>query len=142
MSGYDDILSLPHHQSETRPHMPMANRAAQFSPFSALSGYEDAIGEVSRRTEAKIELSESEKDALDRKLSLLTERLRSGERPVLRIRAFVPDAKKDGGAYRDMTCAVRGVELTERRLLLDGGRSVALDDILCLEGELFRALDG
>ena len=72
---YKDIINLPHHVSSKRPQMPMLDRAAQFSPFAALTGYDDAIHETGRLTDEKIDLSEEEKEALDRKQQILMERL-------------------------------------------------------------------
>ena len=94
---YKDIINLPHHVSSKRPQMPMLDRAAQFSPFPALTGYDDAIHETGRLTDEKIDLSEEEKEALDRKQQILMERL--GDHPALTVTYFVPDAKKSGGAY-------------------------------------------
>ena len=78
---YKDIINLPHHVSSKRPQMPMLDRAAQFSPFAALTGYDDAIHETGRLTDEKIDLSEEEKEALDRKQQILMERL--GDHPAL-----------------------------------------------------------
>ena len=94
---YSDILHLPHPVSEKHPRMPMQDRAAQFSPFAALTGYEEAIYETGRLTEEKTELGEEEKAILDRKQRLLLEKL--DEFPALTVTYFVPDEKKSGGAY-------------------------------------------
>ena len=93
---YDDIINLPHHVSKTRPQMSMVDRAAQFSPFAALTGYDAAIKETGRLTDEKVNLSEEEKEALDRKQQILMEWL--GDHPALTITFFVPDEKKSGGA--------------------------------------------
>ena len=92
---YGDIIHLPHPVSEKHPRMPMQDRAAQFSPFAALTGYEEAIYETGRLTEEKTELGEEEKAILDRKQQLLLEKL--DERPTLTVTYFVPDEKKSGG---------------------------------------------
>ena len=89
---YDDIINLPHHVSKTRPQMSMVDRAAQFSPFAALTGYDAAIKETGRLTDEKVNLSEEEKEALDRKQQILMEWL--GDHPALTITFFVPDEKK------------------------------------------------
>lgn len=95
--NYEDIINLPHHVSSKRPQMPMLDRAAQFSPFAALTGYDDAIHETARLTNNKVDLSEEEKETLDRKQQILSEKL--SNHPALTITYFVPDAKKSGGAY-------------------------------------------
>lgn len=94
---YEDILYLPHHVSSTHRRMTMAERAAQFSPFAALVGYEGAVKETSRVTSTKMDLSEDEKAVLDRKQQLILAMLERGERPSLTITYFRPDKKKDGG---------------------------------------------
>ena len=120
--NYEDMLYLPHHQSETRPHMSMLNRAAQFSPFAALVGYDDAVAEAARLTDEKRELSESEADALDDALSRLMERLEktrpNGKKPSASIFYFAPDGYKTGGAYKNVHAVVKRVDLAERLLLL------------------------
>ena len=96
MEKYEDIIHLPHHVSSKRPQMPMIDRAAQFSPFAALTGYDDAISETGRLTDEKIDISEEEKEVLDRKQQFLLEKL--DKRPALTVIYIVPDAKKSGGA--------------------------------------------
>ena len=83
MGKYDDIIHLPHHVSSTRPHMPMLDRAAQFMPFRALTGYEDAVQETARLTDEKIELTEDEKAILDMRLQKLADEISSQQRSYL-----------------------------------------------------------
>lgn len=98
MAGkYDDMLHLPHHQSERRPHMSVYDRAAQFSPFAALTGHEAAIREAERLTEEFREPDENQKMILDGKLQILQENAEG--RPEVEILYFVPDLYKEGGAY-------------------------------------------
>ena len=94
---YDDIRMLVHHRSRVHPPMSLWDRAAQFSPFAALTGYDDAIHETGRLTDEKIDLSEEEKEALDRKQQILMEKL--GDHLALTVTYFVPDARKCGGVY-------------------------------------------
>lgn len=112
---YDDMLDLPHHQSSTRPHMSMASRAAQFSPFVALTGYDDEVRETARLTDEKIELSDNEKERLDQKLRFLSDHL--DERPTVSITYFVPDAKKAGGAYTTDTGVVKRIDAVEQKVI-------------------------
>ena len=106
MNGkYDDIIHLPHHTSSRHPRMSMADRAAQFSPFAALSGHEDAIRETARLTTERAELSESRKEELNEQLVWLREHPDARERVT--VTYFRPDAKKAGGAYVTVTGAVR-----------------------------------
>ena len=96
---YDDIINLPHHVSKTRPQMSMLDRAAQFSPFAALTGYDAAIKETGRLTDEKVNLSEEEKEALDRKQQILLEKL--ADHPAITVIFFVPDEKKIGRSVCD-----------------------------------------
>lgn len=94
---YDDMLHLPHPTSQKHPRMPISDRAAQFSPFAALTGHEAAVKETARLTDQKIELDESKKAILDAKLQMIVEQIKS--QPIVTITYFVPDEKKAGGAY-------------------------------------------
>ena len=139
MSGkYDDIIELPHPTSQNHPRMSLHDRAAQFSPFAALTGYDDAIHETGRLTDEKIDLSEEEKEALDRKQQILMERL--GDHPALTVTYFVPDAKKSGGAYVTKNGNLKKIDGFERWMMLTDGTKIPLDDVADIESELFRDL--
>ena len=132
MSGrYDDIIHLSHPTSAKHPRMPMADRAAQFSPFSALSGHSAAIAETARLTDRRVELEEDDRAELDRRLGLLLEHIR--ERPEVTVIWFQPDERKEGGMYRTTTgCLKRHREL-ERTLVLEDGTEIPMGDIVGLE---------
>ena len=134
---YDDIINLPHHVSATRPQMSMINRAAQFSPFAALTGYDAAIRETGRLTDSRIELSEDSRADLDRKQQLLSDRL--AEHPEVSVTYFVPDGKKAGGAYVTVTGNVKKLDDFQRLMVLTDGTVVPVDEILALESDLFRS---
>ena len=133
--NYNDIINLPHHVSSKRPQMPMIDRAAQFSPFAALTGYDDAISETGRLTDEKIDLSEEEKEVLDRKQQFLLEKI--DERPALTVIYFVPDAKKSGGAYVTKSGNLKKIDAIERWMQLTDGTKIPLDDVADIESELF-----
>ena len=135
---YDDIINLPHHVSATRPRMSMIDRAAQFSPFAALTGYDASIKETDRLTDERIELSEESRAVLDRKQQLLLDNL--ADRPVISVTYFVPDERKSGGAYITVAGRVKKVDDYQRLLLLTDGTKIPLDEILDMESELFRSL--
>lgn len=135
-TNYENIINLPHHVSAKRPQMSMLDRAAQFSPFAALTGYDDAIHETGRLTDKKIDLSEEEKEALDRKQQILMERL--GDHPALTVTYFVPDAKKSGGAYLTKIGNLKRIDEYERWMMLTDGTKIPLDDVADIESELFR----
>ena len=133
---YKDIINLPHHVSSKRPQMPMLDRAAQFSPFASLTGYDDAIHETGRLTDEKIDLSEEDKKTLDRKQQILSEKL--SDHPALTITYFVPDAKKSGGAYVTKDGNLKKIDEFERWMMLTDGTKIPLDDVSDIESELFR----
>jgi len=132
---YDVIIDLPHHVSATRPRMSMIDRAAQFSPFQALTGYGAAIQETGRLTDQRIELTEDSRAVLDRKQQLLLDNL--ADRPEVSVTYFVPDERKSGGAYVTVTGQVKKVDEFERLLILTEGTKIPLDDIPDIESELF-----
>lgn len=133
---YKDIINLPHHVSSKRPQMPMLDRAAQFSPFASLTGYDDAIHETGRLTDEKIDLSDEDKKTLDRKQQILSEKL--SDHPALTITYFVPDAKKSGGAYVTKDGNLKKIDEFERWMMLTDGTKIPLDDVSDIESELFR----
>ena len=133
---YNDIMNLPHHVSTKRPQMSMLDRAAQFSPFAALTGYDDAIHETARLTDEKIDLSEEEKEALDRKQQILLEKL--SERPALAVTYFVPDNKKSGGAYVTKCGNLKKMDRIERMMILIDGTKIPLDDVYDIESETLK----
>lgn len=137
MNNYDDIINLPHHVSSTRPQMSMIDRAAQFSPFAALTGYDAAIKETGRLTDEKIELDEDTKAALDMKQAYLLEII--DDQPEITVTYFLPDTKKSGGAYVTVTGNLKRFDDYERLLTLTNGKKIPMDDITDIECDLFRA---
>ena len=138
MGKYDDIINLPHHVSATRPQMSMLERAAQFSPFAALTGYDAAIKETGRLTDEKIELDEETLNILNMKFQLLVDSL--DDEPEVTFTYFKPDERKSGGAYVDVTGAVKKVDDFERLIVMQNGTKMPMDDILNIEGEIFASL--
>lgn len=136
MENYDDIIDLPHHVSETHPPMSRADRAAQFSPFAALTGYDAAVRETARVTERRIELDEGVKAELNARLNCILEHL--PEHPQVSITYFVPDEKKSGGAYRTVTGAVRKLDSFAKTLTLVDGTVVSMEEMVHVEGNLFE----
>ena len=128
MGAYDDIIHLPHPTSPRHPRMPMVDRAAQFSPFQALTGYREAIQETARLTGEKVELTEEEKAVLDEKLRLLAD---TGNEAAFTY--FQPDGKKSGGSYVTALGAIKKLDPLEGRLVLADGTAIPIDDILEIE---------
>lgn len=138
MSGYEDMLRMPHPVSARHPQMPIRNRAAQFAPFAALTGFDGAIAETARLTEEKPELDESARAELDECLRVLNEHL--AERPEAALTCFVPDARKSGGAYVTVTGCVKKIDALTQTVLLADGTTVRMDDICSIKIELVREI--
>lgn len=137
MSGkYDDIINMRHHVSTRHRPMSQSDRTAQFSPFSALTGYEAALSESARVTDERIELDEQEQQRLDEKLNRL--RGCAKERPMVCITHFVPDERKQGGAYVTEQVCVRRVDAYAHAVCITGGSSIAFGDIIGIEGDIFQ----
>lgn len=134
--NYEDIIHLPHPVSATHPQMSLENRAAQFSPFAALTGHREAIEETARLTEKWLEPEEDKKEMLDRRLQKIRESLDSKPKAIFTY--FKPDEKKNGGAYLSVTGRVVKINEYERRLLLEDGTDLSIDNLYSIEGELFR----
>lgn len=129
--NYNDIINLPHHVSATRPQMSMMDRAAQFSPFAALVGYDAAIKETARLTDQKIELDDYEKEEINDKIQLIAERL--GEDFEVGITYFHPDSRKAGGAYVDAIGIVKKIDEYERLIIFQDGKKIQIDDVLNID---------
>lgn len=128
---YADIINLPHHISSSRPQMSITDRAAQFSPFAALTGYDAAIEETGRITDSFIELDESRKAVLNEKLQLILENIK--EQPEVTITYFKPDDKKAGGAYVDVTGHIKKLDDYEQCILMENGEKVYIKYIYEIE---------
>lgn len=126
MTDYDDIIHLPHHVSQNHPQMPLRERAAQFAPFAALTGYEAAVGETARQTTERRELDAQEAAELNRRLASLIARL--PERPEVTIEYFVPDDRKAGGAYVTVTGRMRHISVAKMTLVMDG-TEIPMEDV-------------
>lgn len=134
MTGpYDDIIDLPHHVSVSHPQMPCSERAAQFSPFAALTGYEGAIEETARLTDDQKDLSENVRDSLDQVLAGIMSR--PDPNTEVKITYFVPDAKKDGGKYVTELVRIRRIDTDTREIVTMDRRRIGIDMILNLGEE-------
>ena len=131
MSRYDDIINLPHHVSPTRQQMSMHDRAAQFAPFAALVGYDDAVAETARLTESRPDLDEQEQQALNAKLCTLADHIQ--EHPDVRIRYYVPDALKSGGAIIEICDQAVKISAETGLLTLADKRTVEISSIVGIE---------
>ncbi len=130
-NNYDDIIHLPHHVSKTRPQMPRRDRAAQFSPFAALTGYDATIREAGRLTDERIELTESSRELLDGQIRAVAERI--AEQPEIAVTYFKPDQRKTGGAYIRVTGRAKKIDRLHQAIVLADGREIPFCEILKLE---------
>lgn len=132
---YDDIINLPHHVSDRRAPMPMIDRAAQFSPFAALTGYEAVIAETARLTNRRIELDESGKAELNERIRTIQEKI--DDCPEVTVTYFEPDEWKSGGAYVSATGKVRKIDGYEQTVIMTDGLVIPFAEILKIEGGIF-----
>lgn len=130
---YDDIINLPHHVSAKHPQMSLLNRAAQFSPFAALTGHAAAIRETARQTEAFMELNEDQKEQLNEQLLQIKEMLSQKPEAAVEITCFQPDRKKNGGAYVTMQKKVKKIDEFQRRLLFSDGSALSMEYLFSVE---------
>ena len=133
LGKYDDIIDLPHHRSAKHPHMTPMERAAQFSPFAALTGHEDTIAETGRLVDPRLDLTEEEENFLDRTLQELQDRI--SEKPTVQVLYFVPDERKQGGTYRKKVGIVRRVNETDGTLTFTDGTVLKLMDVVHIKIE-------
>ena len=136
---YDDMIYLPNPTPTCKPRMSLHDRAAQFSPFAALTGYEDAVEETARLTDTCLELSEDMKTILNEKMQMIVDNLDS--EPIVTITYFVPDKKKSGGAYVDVTGVVKEIDEYERCIVMTDKKKIPIEQIRAIEGELFRGFE-
>ncbi len=130
MNKYDDIINLPHHVSKTRNPMSLYNRAAQFAPFAALTGYDDAIEETARLTETKVELSDELKNDLNQKINFIKNNIKV--HPEITIKYFVRDNKKSGGIYKSLTSIIKKVDDFNKCFIFADNTNVYFDDIISI----------
>ena len=132
---YDDIINMPHHVSKKHPQMPMEERAAQFAPFAALVGYEDAVEETARLTDKRIELDEKKKNILDMKFQMLNEQLKVQIHPQVTIMYFVPDLKKEGGKYIKISGTIKRIDEFKQLIVLDDKAEIPITEIISIVGD-------
>lgn len=132
---YDDIISLSYPYKTNRKKMSITNRSAQFAPFSALTGYEQAIDETGRLTDKKKELSSEQMELINYRLQIISSLLPSC--PMVWVTYFVEDLKKDGGSYQKELCEIKKIDEYEHKLILKDKRIIFIDQIYSIEGDLF-----
>ena len=136
---YDDMIYLPNPTPTCKPRMSLHDRAAQFSPFAALTGYEDAVEETARLTDTRLELSEDMKTTLNEKMQMILDNAEN--EPIVTITYFVPDKKKSGGAYVEVTGIVKEIDEYERCIVMTDKKKIPIEHIRAIEGELFKCFE-
>lgn len=127
---YETIIDKAYPVPSGRAKMPILQRAAQFAPFAALTGYEDVLAETARRTETKICLDEEEKANINRRLSDLKEHLEAD--PPVAVKAFFPDDRKTGGSYRTIHSRVVKIDEYRQEMRLENGENIPFENIIQL----------
>ena len=135
-NNYDDIIDLPHHVSSRHARMSRENRAAQFAPFAALTGYDASVREEARLTGEKLPLIDEQIDIMNAKMAFLTEK--ASEHPEISLTYFLADDRKEGGKYVTVTDRLNRIDTVEGVLILSKRNKIALDDILNVESEIFE----
>lgn len=135
-NNYDDIIDLPRHASKVHPQMSISDRAAQFAPFSALTGYKDAIIEVDRYTQEFIELDDSEKEVIGQKLYILNEHKK--ENIQIEITYFEPDKKKKGGIYKKVQSVFKCYDELKDMIVLENNVKILVKYIIELKSDIFE----
>ena len=136
---YEDIIHLPHHSSTVRPRMSREARAAQFSPFAALTGYEEAVRETARQTDMKSVLTDDEKEQINEKFLMLLEC--KEQKPRICVTYFVEDEKKEGGAYVCVAGNFKQIDVVERILCFTDGQRIPIEQIREIKSGLFGHID-
>ena len=136
MNKYDEIINIPHFDPKNHQRMSIKERAAQFSPFAALTGYSESVKETARLTKRKIELSEDMKYEIDMKLQLIEEHL--DEKPLVIVEYFIKDKKKSGGDYNEFTGVIRRIDKVNGKIIFMDKKVVNLKDIIDIKCEIIR----
>lgn len=131
MSRYDDIIFLPHHKSSKRPQMSLHDRAAQFAPFAALKGYEDAVIETARHTDSKAILDDNQIEQIDAILQYISDNIALNIN--ITVTYYQPDKRKAGGAYLKHTGVVKKIDSLSRTIVFDNDFILCIDDVFNVE---------
>lgn len=136
MKNYDDIINLPHHVSKKHPQMSIMSRSAQFAPFAALTGYDEAVKETARLTDKRLEIDDGLKNILNNKLQYILEN--KALQPEITFTYFVYDSKKSGGKYIEKTAVVKKVDLNEKYIMLKDKTKISIDEIINITGDILE----
>ena len=135
-NDYEDIINFPRHVSKKRIPMPISDRAAQFAPFAALTGYEENIKEATRLTDKRIEIDEEKKLILNDKLQIILNNIK--EKPVATFTYFIYDDKKEGGKYIELTKPIKKINIVEGYVTLTDKTKIPIEEIIDINSDLFK----
>ena len=133
---YEDIIDLPHYEPKNHTRMSMESRAAQFAPFAALTGYDEAVKETARITDKKIEIDDGLKTLLNNRLQILIDNIKS--KPKASFTYFVKDKNKDGGKYITIIGSIKKVDKVKELVILENKTSISINDIINITSDLFK----
>ncbi len=136
---YDDIINMEHHKSKKHPPMSLYARSAQFAPFAALTGYEEAVKETAREVGEKIEIDDELKIILDSKIQILSEQIK--KKPEVIFTYFIPDRTKQGGKYVSIAGIVKKIDTYSQNIILEDKTEIPINDIIDIYGEIFKIQD-
>ena len=137
--NYDDIINLPHFESKKHPRMSLEARSAQFAPFAALTGYEDAVKETARLTDKKIEIEDGLKQILNNKLQCILEN--NDINPEVIFTYFIADKRKSGGKYIEKEGNIKKIDNINGYVILKDKTKIIIDDIINITSEIFNQID-
>ncbi len=138
--NYDDIINMEHHKSKIHPPMSLYAHSAQFAPFAALTGYEDAVRETARQTTNRVELSEDLIEMIDMKVQFLKENI--GQKEEITITYFEPDELKEGGTYVTVIGILRAFDDINQKIIFKDKREIPISEIIDIQGNMFKNMNG
>lgn len=138
-NNYDDIINLPHHVSAKHPRMSLEARSAQFAPFAALTGYEDAIEETGRLTIEKIDIDDGIKCNINKKIQLIKSNLLMHNK--VSIKYFIPDSKKEGGCYKLISGVVKKIDEYKQLIIMEDKTDISINEIIEISGDIFTLIE-
>ena len=139
IKNYDDIINMPHHVSKKHPQMSISDRAAQFAPFAALTGYQDAIVETGRLVDKKCELTDEEKEFISSKINFLLENV--DKNIEVSISYFIKDEKKNGGKYTNVLWVIKSFNQIDKTIKLTNKMIIKVEDIVSINNDIFNILE-
>ena len=137
--NYDDIINLPHFESKKHPRMSLEARSAQFAPFAALNGYEDAVKETARLTEKRIEIDDGLKQILNNKLQYILEN--NDITPNVIFTYFLSDKRKSGGKYIEKAGNIKKIDHINGYVILKDKSKIKIDDIINITSDIFNQIN-